>query len=249
MTSRETTQFLPLDDADPWPDGMTKSLSDRLFTIAWGAIQWPWLARSLSGGSRAAKARLLAELRLDDDALPNLGSWKADTGLLSLIVEHIRDERPGTVVELGMGASSLIIARALQMNGGGQLISMDQHGGFVSSTREWLAEQGVHPELRAVPFRRAPEPWPCIWYDTGPLPDRIDMLVIDGPPWTIHPFVRGAAECLFDKIAVGGTILLDDAARPGERVVAARWRKRWPDFRFELVNRGTKGTLIGKRLR
>ena len=34
----------------------------------------------------------------------------------------------------------------------------------------------------------------------------------------------------------------------GERVIAARWRRRWPNFRFELVNRGTKGTLIGTRV-
>jgi hypothetical protein len=43
--------------------------------------------------------------------------------------------------------------------------------------------------------------------------------------------------------------MLDDAARPGERLVARRWRKRWPDFDFKLVNAGTKGTLIGRRRR
>jgi hypothetical protein len=73
-------------------------------------------------------------------------------------------------------------------------------------------------------------------------------LLIDGPPWTIHPFVRGSAEVLFDRISVGGTVMLDDAARPGERVIAKRWRDRWPNFHFELRHAGTKGTLIGKRL-
>ena len=76
----------------------------------------------------------------------------------------------------------------------------------------------------------------------------LDLLLIDGPPWTIHPYVRGAAETLFDRLPVGGVVMLDDGARPGERVVAQRWRKRWPNFRFDLVNRGTKGTLIGQRL-
>jgi hypothetical protein len=71
--------------------------------------------------------------------------------------------------------------------------------------------------------------------------------VIDGPPWTIHPYVRGAAESLFDRIAPGGVVMLDDGARPGERVVAARWRRRWPNFDFRLENSGTKGTLIGVR--
>ena len=41
--------------------------------------------------------------------------------------------------------------------------------------------------------------------------------------------------------------MLDDAARPGERVIARRWRREWPDFDFQLVKSGTKGTLVGKR--
>jgi hypothetical protein len=41
--------------------------------------------------------------------------------------------------------------------------------------------------------------------------------------------------------------MLDDGARPGERVVATRWRRRWPDFDFQLETSGTKGTLIGVR--
>jgi hypothetical protein len=48
---------------------------------------------------------------------------------------------------------------------------------------------------------------------------------------------------------VGGTVMLDDAARPGERLVARRWRKRWPNFTFRLDKSGSKGTLIGTRLR
>ena len=249
MTTRETTSYLTRASDHLWPADVRKSLADTLFTIAWGAIQWPWLARSLSGGSPHHKATLLAEIGLPADALPNLGSWKADTGFLALIVEHIRAARPQTVVELGTGASSLVVARSLQLYGGGRLISCDQHADFVAATHAWLNEHGVDAEIRATPFRRAPAGWPGVWYDHGPLPDRIDLLLIDGPPWTIHPFVRGAAETLFDRLPVGGTIMLDDGARPGERVVASRWRKRWPDFDFELVNRGTKGTLIGTRLR
>ena len=76
----------------------------------------------------------------------------------------------------------------------------------------------------------------------------IDLLVIDGPPWTINPTVRGRAEVLFERVRVGGMVLLDDAARPGERLVARRWRERWPDFDFRLLP-GIKGTLVGERLR
>ncbi len=91
------------------------------------------------------------------------------------------------MVELGAGASSLVVARALQRNGSGRLVSCDQHAEFVESTRAWLRDNGVEAELRATPFRPSPGGWPGVWYDHGPLPARIDLLLVDGPPWSIHP--------------------------------------------------------------
>lgn len=244
MTTRDATGLLPRSHRDQAREIVT-SLSDWAHILAFGAIGWPWLLRSLSGGRLVDKIALLDRLGLPHDALPNLGSWKADTALLGLIIDHIERARPATVVELGAGASSFVTARALQMNGGGRLISFDQHQDFVDATRAWLHEYGLDADMRGAALVPAPGDWPGYWYDVGVLPDRIDMLIIDGPPWAIHPFIRGAAECLFDRISPGGVVLLDDGARPGERIVAQRWRKRWPDFEFRLDLSGTKGTLIG----
>ena len=245
MTTRETTGILPR-GGDAAADRHQRSLGDWAAVIGMGAIQWPWLLRSLHGGTKAAKHRLLDRLGLPHDALPNLGSWKADTGLLSLVADHILNAKPKLVVEFGTGASTLIIARALQLAGGGTFLSFEQHPEFVEGTREWLAQYGLEADLRAVPLRRSSD-WPGLWYDHGPLPHGIDLMLVDGPPWTIHPFTRGAASTVFPQIAPGGTVMLDDAARPGERLVARRWRREWPDFEFELKNSGTKGTLIGRR--
>jgi predicted O-methyltransferase YrrM len=249
MTTREATSLLPRPISMDVVDEYTRSLSDRLAVIAFGAIQWPWLLRSLHGGTLAQKHALLDRLELPHDALPYLGSWKADTGLLKLLVDHILEHKPKLVVEFGTGASTLILARALQKAGGGNLISFDQHADFVDSTRQWLADYGLQADVRAVPLRPSPDGWPGLWYDHGPMPKNIDLMLVDGPPWAVHPFTRGAAAVLFDNIAPGGTIMLDDAARPGERFVARRWRKLRPDFRFELVKSGSKGTLIGTKLR
>lgn len=248
MTSREQTRLFTLPDSGAWPEDLPRKVADKATVIGWALIQWPWLAKSLSGGTKAAKAALLARLGLPADALPNLGSWKADTGLLHLLVDHIEAARPTHVVELGSGASSLIVAKALSLYGGGRLTSFDQHPDFVAATHGWLKDHGVDADMYAAPFARAQLDWPGAWYDLKHLPDTIDLLLIDGPPWTIHPFVRGSAEVLFERISVGGTVMLDDAARPGERVIAKRWRDRWPNFEFELRHAGTKGTLIGKKL-
>ena len=246
MTTRETTGLLPRAGDTLTIGTRGRTFADWATLIAFGAVQWPWLLRSLDGGTKAAKRALLERLDLPEDALPHLGSWKADTGLLALVADHILAHRPKLIVEFGTGASTLIAARALQIAGGGTLISFDQHADFVEGTKRWLADYGLAADLRAVPLRPSAD-WPGLWYDHGVLPGDIDLMLIDGPPWTIHPLTRGGASNLFAQIAPGGTVILDDAARPGERLVARRWRKEWPDFAFRLWKGGTKGTLIGTR--
>ncbi|MEM8696386.1 MAG: hypothetical protein AAGE05_10235 [Pseudomonadota bacterium] len=246
MTSRESTQLLPRAHADE--AAFDRKPSDWAALLGIGAIQWPWLLRSLRGGSQADKQELLARLELPPDALPNLGSWKADVALLGKIADRILTAKPQTVVEFGAGASTLIAARALQMAGhGGRLISFDQHADFVDATRQWLAEHDLSAEMHAVPLTAPPDPWDGLWYDHGALPDDIDLMLIDGPCWTIHPFTRGGAAHAFEKIAIGGMVMLDDGARPGERILRRRWAKAYPDFDFELIKDGTKGTVVGIR--
>lgn len=246
MTSRNVTSLLPLPLALHRAHRQ-RSVSDWTHLLAFGAVGWPWLLRSLDGGGKAAKRALIERLGLAPDTLPNLGSWKADTALLTMLADHVLSARPQTIVELGVGATSLVLARCLQMNGRGRLISFDQHEDFVVATSRWLEESGLSADLRTAPLGPSPGGWPGLWYQLSGLPERIDLLVIDGPPWTIHPYVRGAAESLFDRIPPGGVVMLDDGARPGERVIAARWRKHWPDFEFRLETSGAKGTLIGIR--
>lgn len=245
MTSREQTSLLALKEES----APAKPLGERLLTYAFGAIQWPWLAKSLYGGTKKGKAALVKRLGLAPDALPHLGSWKADVGFLELLTDHIEENKPETIVELGVGASSLVMARGLQINGRGRLVGYDQHGDFVKATSQWLRDNGLDSSLNHAPLGLPPRGWPGRWYQLSNVPESIDLLVIDGPPWAIHPYVRGAAEDLFDRISIGGTVMLDDAARPGERVVARRWRRNWPNFEFKLIHPGYKGTLVGTRLR
>lgn len=244
MTSRDTTHFLARPDIY---DALPRPFRERLEVVTFGAIQWSWLLCSLWGGRKADKAALLRRLDLPADALPHLGSWKADTRFLTHIVDTIERLQPATVVELGCGASSLVIARALELFGGGRLVSYDQHQDFVAATGRWLASQGVSADLRHAPLGPPPGGWPGLWYQLSDPPADIELLVVDGPPWALHPLVRGAAESLFPRLAADATVLLDDAARPGERLVAQRWRKRWPEIDFTYDRRGSKGTLIGRR--
>lgn len=244
MTTRNPTGLLSKDASAPQRGELT--WGETLFKLAFGAIQWPWLLRSLYGGKLEEKDRLLDRIGLPRDALPHLGSWKADTYLLHRIVDVIEQTRPAQVVELGSGASSLVMAQALSRNGGGQLISYDQHQPFSEEMGRWLAEHGLSADFRHAPLTRRDPAWPGLWYALDDVPARIDLMVIDGPPWTVHPYVRGTAECLFTRLSPGAVVMLDDAARPGERVVARRWRRNWPDMTFVLETAGSKGLLMGR---
>jgi predicted O-methyltransferase YrrM len=215
--------------------------------LAFGSIQWPWLLKSLYGGRKKDKAALLKRLGLPLDALPNLGSWKADTGLLNFITDMILANRPKTIVELGAGASTLVAARALSLSGsGGRLVSFDQHADFVCATRAWLGKHSEKADIRHSPLVSLTGEYRDLWYDLSGLPDQIDLLLIDGPPWALNPLIRSHAQSLFNRIPTGGMIILDDAARPGERVVARQWAKDWPEFDWTYSAKG-KGILIGRR--
>lgn len=243
MTTRETTALMPLNDLD-----LNLSLGDRFMVMVYGAVQWPWLLRSLDGGRKKDKAELLAYLGLPVDALPNLGSWKADTHFLWHIVSAIEELRPAHVVELGCGASTFVAARALQLFGGGKIVSFDQHAAFAATTQSWIRENDMDVDIRHAPLGTPPDGWPGHWYQLSDVPTDIDLLIVDGPPWAIHPHVRGAAASLFPNVRPGGRVLMDDAARLGERVVARRWRKDHHNMEFTLDSKGAKGTLLGRKL-
>lgn len=243
LTTRNATPLLTRDTESD----IHRSIADWVELIAYGAIQWPWLLRSLNGGTRIDKETLLARLGLAPDALPKLGGWKADLGLLLWIVDHIAAARPTSVVELGAGATTFVMAKAMQVAGyHGRIVSFDQHADFVSATRSWLSDHGLSADLRHGPITSSTGLWRHLWYNLEGIPETIDLLLVDGPPWTIRPAVRAQADTLFSRVAIGGTVVLDDAARPGERRVARHWRQNWPQFEWEF-RPGIKGMLIGKR--
>ena len=249
MTGQVSTSFFGR--SDERSERPQRSAADIALLGAFYLLNAPYLLRSLYGGRKRDKLALLKRLGLPPNALPHTGSWKADVGLLTLLTDHILEHKPRTIVEFSTGASTLIAAKALEKAGVERptFVSFEQHEDFCEETRAWLKGFGVRSDIRHAPLVESPGGWPGLWYDHGPVPAPIDLLLVDGPHWAIHPFTRGAAASLFHKVAVGGTVILDDALRPGERFVARRWRREWPNFEFELLRIGSKGALVGRRLR
>jgi predicted O-methyltransferase YrrM len=174
--------------------------------------------------------------------LPLPGGWAASTDLLGELIRAIAARRPQRLVELGSGVSTLVIAAALRNNGAGRLISIDAEEAFAAQTREQLQRQdlGDWVELRIAPLTEMKcEGIARPWYDTRMLSDLsdVDLLLIDGPPTARRADMRYPSLPFFwSRLAPGAIVLLDDAARPAERAMAAAWERQFPAASYEYLH-------------
>ena len=167
--------------------------------------------------------------------------------LLARLVMHGGRRR---VLEFGAGSSSLVLARALALAGGGRLTSLEQHP-------EWCAEQWrsvlahdavdaelepVHPRLtvgraglahvftdaRAAVSRRGP----------------YDLVFVDAPQWYYGR--DGALPLVLRHLAPGAWIVMDDAERSNERWTVSRWLDACPTLRLVVFDPdfGERGVAI-----
>ena len=206
-------------------------------------------ARAAHRAQEVMLARLVARLGWRPDDLPRADGWAGSPELLCALADLVAQHRPRVVVEFGSGLSTLVLARALVLAGGGRLISYDHNAGFADLTRARLAALGLAADVRAVELTPSDAlGYPGEWYAAHDLPDGIDLLVIDGPPAWFNAGTRGGAgPAVFPRLSVGGVVLLDDADRPGERANAERWAREFPGMRFTHLAVG-KGLLRGERV-
>lgn len=145
---------------------------------------------------------------------------------------HMVNRGATQIVEVGSGYSTLLVARRLTDRGRGHVTSLDHLEEFADRTRGWLRDRGTDERATVV---HAPivdheiggETYP--WYDLEAaaehLPDRIDLLVVDGPPGELGRRARWpAVPLLLDRLAPDASVLLDDGDRADETRIAYSWR-------------------------
>jgi predicted O-methyltransferase YrrM len=185
--------------------------------------------------------------------LSPLTDWSATPQLAGYLHALLRSQQPRQVVELGSGASTVVMAYALEQVGGtGTVVSVDHDAAYGAKTRQELARH--HLDHRAC-FYAAPlgpvslngQSWQ--WYDLRdvPLPEQIDLLVVDGPPYQTQPLARyPAIPLLFDRLSPQAVLILDDAFRPEEQAILQRWLREYPDFQVEYPP-SRKGIAVLRR--
>jgi len=183
-----------------------------------------------------------------------LGDWALTPGAFELVLARIGPDCE-RIVECGSGASTIVIARLLATRGRGRVQALEHDPRWADETRrrieaERSSERGAVVEAPLRPHRLA-EPG-CEWYDERALdrlPQRIDLLLVDGPPAGAPAIERArypALPALASRLRPGATVILDDADRPGERWILDRWQQR-ADVSFELP--ATDRVAIGCMLR
>jgi predicted O-methyltransferase YrrM len=199
------------------------------------------IKKMMSSEQEEALAYIHHILGLGKGALPPTRGWAASPDFLLIVAEYILQNKPKKIVELGSGVSTLVITKALEKVGSGTLISIDHDEVFQNITKERLKRLGLEAEHIYAPLTQ--DEAADRWYDLPSIEGPIDLLIIDGPPEAISPQVRGHASRLFPLLSDGATVILDDADRPGEKEVIARWIKDWPELQYTPIYT-EKGTAL-----
>jgi hypothetical protein len=161
--------------------------------------------------------------------LPATRGWAGSPDFLAKIVELILKEKPLFVLEAGSGVSSVAIGLALKQNNYGESISLEQDPTYLESTRNnievnQLEDFSMLFSCPLVEYEIENETWK--WYQTDKLniTKKIDLLIIDGPPRTTQNLARyPAIPILFQLFSDKFTVMLDDAKRPDEIIIAEKW--------------------------
>ena len=172
-------------------------------------------------------ARLDAEARLAA-IYPRFfarSSAAIDAHSLLLVVNDAFINAKRTVVELGAGWSTFVLASVLKESGG-RLVSVEHHERWRDLIKARLAAEGLAEtvELIHAPLANG-------WYDEAVLKDGlkgrdIDLLLVDGPPAKGKGQGNARAPALpflLRNLAPTATIFLHDIDRKGERAIAIDW--------------------------
>jgi len=174
-------------------------------------------------------------------AIPATRSWAASPDLLLTISEIVKKNRPGLVVELGSGISTLVAAKS----GARKIISIDNSDAWGAKTVALLKEHKVRGvDVRIAPLR--PYANGSEWYDLDAIKDlkKIDLLIVDGPPGSKNPEARYPALQQFkDKLSPAAIVVIDDVNREGERKLAEDFAKALPNHDLTILDH-EKGTAI-----
>jgi len=154
------------------------------------------------------------------------------TGEEAAFLTHlIRRHRPRLIMELGSGSSTFLFAAAVRANGSGRVIAVEHDPDHARQTAQFLAQADLSDwvQLVTVPLvERRVGDRDFQWYDLDALlrtlPERIDLLFIDGPPGKMQSLSRyPALPILKPHLSPQAMVFVDDGGREDETRMVEIW--------------------------
>ena len=145
---------------------------------------------------------------------------------LKLLVDLLEKHQPACIVEAGSGISSIVISEWLKQHAPNtKHYALDHEEKYARLTREKIHFEGtqiIHAPIVTHHLNNQA----YLWYDLQQLPkdQKIDFLVIDGPPAPLAKHARyPALPLLTDQLSSNAIILLDDGIRQDEKETVDQW--------------------------
>lgn len=184
--------------------------------------------------------------------LPKMRGWAISPDFAELLLGEILIRKPKNIVEFGSGVSTLIIGYALEMNKRGKLTSFEHDMYYGAKTIQNIKLHGleeyaevIHAPIGGININNRESKWYSI--DKTKIPEKIDILVVDGPPARTDNEARyPALPYLMDCLANDAIVIMDDGIRQEEKDICKRWIEEYPEFESEYIET-EKGTFILRR--
>lgn len=181
--------------------------------------------------------------------LPFGGGWALTGDSAAIIARELKVRNASSVLELGSGVSTLIIAQIMRDRGHGHVVSVDHDPFWAELTRRNLRVAGLDDFVTVIDAPLSDVivgPETMRWYGipAGALQRfaPFDALLVDGPPQA-HDDVRlarfPAMPLLHQLLSPQAVVFVDDAARPTERLIVERWLQNfdgWSSFSHDTVD-------------
>lgn len=171
--------------------------------------------------------------------VPPLGDSSLSPAAAAQLLALVRARRPSTIVELGAGSSTVLLASAISCWGlGSQVHSIEHDARWVADVEQQVAGnrqvQVLHRPLTEMSDG-------TLWYSECPpaMPEgSIDLLIVDGPPDTVGAGHRSSAlPVLYRCLATDAVIFVDDTDRETERRMVNTWLGAYTDLNVVIEGR------------
>ncbi len=172
---------------------------------------------------------------------------------LATVASEIAYAERRSVVELGSGVSTVVLAR-LARQLGGRIWAVEHHPGWAGWVRRALERDGLGGVATVLEAPLEPHPSALSgapWYAEDALealPSAgVELLLVDGPPGYGEGMARSrypALPVLGGRLADGALVVLDDAQREGELEILEAWER---DEGFSFDRRHAERIAVGRR--